>query len=83
MSDEHSFSIKDSGKTIQEARMFMQKFCTAKIDKDSKCYSCEYKSMCNRCPERFFLETGSYNETPCWMCETAKLIYEKIKEKGE
>lgn len=77
-SDEHAIRIGENGKTIIDARKYLQSFGCQKISKKSKCYDCIYISTCRRCPERFYIETGDYDKPPCWMCEVASRIYDGV-----
>ncbi len=86
-SNEHAVDISKGENSIEKARRYFAKFSLCDIPVNHKCFKCKYISTCRRCPERFFLETNNYNDPPCWMCETSRLIYEgisaQIAEGGE
>jgi radical SAM protein with 4Fe4S-binding SPASM domain len=53
-------------------------------DKNLKeCYSCEYKSICNRCPALAYAENGSYMGPSTEACRISKLIMEEFNGKKE
>lgn len=77
---EHSYSLQNKGGTIQKARNYLQAYGKLQWAKDSSCYQCKYSSTCKKCPERFYIETGSYFNGPSWMCDAARHIYNAIQE---
>nr|WP_304955822.1 radical SAM protein [uncultured Acetatifactor sp.] len=79
-SEEHSCNIKGGKSSIEDARRYLQKIGELKWPKDKKCINCKYLTTCRKCPERFYVESGSYYDPTDWMCETAKCIYERIQD---
>lgn len=49
---------------------------TSKIKLNSKCKSCNLRTLCRTCAACVKLETGSYNDLPTYMCEYTAKSYE-------
>ncbi len=75
---EHSYSIKEGKHSIQDARIFLKQLGQLRLPSNNKCNDCKYLTTCRKCPERCFVESGSYYDPTEWMCETARYIYEGL-----